>query len=103
MNKPLFFTPTDGRYGFDLAGFQQVVTDRQGLDTMLEQMINKEETPLLIIDERLLDKKIETKLIRMREQLNCPSVILPPPHEIEDDYGQQLLSQVLGYKIKLSV
>jgi len=81
--KPLFFTPVDGRYGFDLTGFQQVITDLPGLDTMLEKILNKEETVLLIIDERLLDINIEKKLIRMRNYYQPLEIIM-----IEDTIQQ---------------
>lgn len=107
MNKRIvFFTEKDARYGFGLAGFEQHVCDRDGLESLLEQFVQKPEYGLIVIDERLVTENIDDRLREMERGLDLVFVIMPPPLKMEtrrEDYAVRLLRKAIGYHVKLNI
>jgi vacuolar-type H+-ATPase subunit F/Vma7 len=107
MNKRIvFFTEKDARYGFGLAGFEQHVCDRDGLESLLEQFVRKPEYGLIVIDERLVTESIDDRLREMERGLDLVFVIMPPPLKMEtrrEDYAVRLLRKAIGYHVQLNI
>ena len=107
MNKRIiFFTENDARYGFSLAGFEQHVCDSEGLESLLEQFVEKPEYGLLVIDERLVTESIDNRLREMEKGLDLVFVIMPPPLKMEtkrEDYAVRLLRKAIGYHVQLNI
>ena len=107
MNKRIvFFTEKDARYGFGLAGFEQHVCDSDGLESLLEQFVQKPENGLIVIDERLVTENIDDRLREMERGLDLVFVIMPPPLKMEtrrEDYAARLLRKAIGYHVKLNI
>ena len=107
MNKRIiFFTENDARYGFGLAGFEQHITDSDGLESLLEQFVQKPEYGLVVIDERLVTESIDNRLREMERDLDLVFVIMPPPLKMEtrrEDYAVRLLRKAIGYHIELNI
>jgi len=107
MNKGIiFFTEKDARYGFSLAGFEQHVCDSEGLESLLEQFVQKPEYGLVVIDERLVTESIDHRLREMERGLDLVFVIMPPPMKMEtrkEDYAARLLRKAIGYHMQLNI
>jgi vacuolar-type H+-ATPase subunit F/Vma7 len=107
MNKRIvFFTEKDARYGFGLAGFEQHVCDSDGLESLLEQFVQKPEYGLIVIDERLVTESIDDRLRKMERGLDLVFVIMPPPLKMEtrrEDYAVRLLRKAIGYHVQLNI
>jgi vacuolar-type H+-ATPase subunit F/Vma7 len=107
MNKRIvFFTEKDARYGFGLAGFEQHVCDSDGLESLLEQFVQKPEYGLIVIDERLVTESIDDRLREMERGLDLVFVIMPPPLKMEtrrEDYAVRLLRKAIGYHVQLNI
>jgi len=107
MNKRIiFFTENDARYGFGLAGFEQHVCESDGLESLLEQFIQKPEYGLIVIDERLVTESIDNRLREMEKSLDLVFVIMPPPLKMEtkkEDYAVRLLRKAIGYHVQLNI
>ena len=107
MNKRIiFFTEKDARYGFGLAGFEQHVCDSDGLESLLEQFVQKPEYGLVVIDERLVTESIDNRLREMEKDLDLVFVIMPPPMKTEtrrEDYAVRLLRKAIGYHMQLNI
>ena len=107
MNKRIvFITERDASYGFNLAGFEQHICDSEGLESLLEQFIQKPEFGLIVIDERLVTEKIDSRLREMEQSLDLIFVIMPPPLKIEtrkEDYAVRLLRKAIGYHVQLDI
>ena len=107
MNKRIvFITERDASYGFNLAGFEQHICEGEGLESLLEQFIQKPEFGLIVIDERLVTEKIDSRLREMEQSLDLIFVIMPPPLKIEtrkEDYAVRLLRKAIGYHVQLDI
>ena len=107
MNKRIvFITERDASYGFNLAGFEQHICDSEGLESLLEQFIQKPEYGLIVIDERLVTEKIDSRLREMEQSLDLIFVIMPPPLKMEtrkEDYAVRLLRKAIGYHVQLDI
>ncbi|MFC1826411.1 V-type ATP synthase subunit F [Thermodesulfobacteriota bacterium] len=107
MNKRIiFFTGPDARYGFGLAGFEQQVSDSDGLEALLEQFVQRPEYGLVVIDERLVTESIDNRLREMEKGLDLIFVIMPPPMKMEvtrEDYAVRLLRKAIGYHVQLNI
>ena len=106
MRNCLFLTMEDARYGFDLTGFYQVVTDSEHVLGELEKYIKATEHGLIIVDERLLDEKTMGRIQVLEKWWGGTMITLPLPAREEmreeQDYGQRLIARVLGYQMKLT-
>ena len=107
MNKRIvFFTEEDAGYGFGLAGFEQHVCDSDGLESLLEQFVQKPEYGLIVIDERLVTESIDDRLREVERGLDLVFVIMPPPLKMEtrrEDYAARLLRKAIGYHVQLNI
>ena len=107
MNKRIiFFTEKDARYGFGLAGFEHHICDSEGLESLLEQFVQKPEYGLIVIDERLVTENIDNRLREMERGLDLVFVIMPPPLTMEtrkEDYAVRLLRKAIGYHVELNI
>lgn len=105
MKNCLFLTCKDARYGFDLTGFNQEVTDGEQVLAVLESYVGKNESGLVIIDERLLEEKAIGRLQALEKGWGGTVIALPSPsmEEVDEqkDYAQRLIARVVGYQLKL--
>jgi len=102
----LFVTMEDSRYGFTLAGFNQVVADEASVLEVVATNIENSAPGLVFIDERLLNERIMGRLQFLEKQWGGAIISLPAPgkEEVppEKDFSRQFISKVLGYQMKLS-
>ena len=107
MNKRIiFFTEKDAGFGFNLAGFEQHICDSEGLESLLQQFIQKPEYGLFVIDERLITESIDNRLRELEQELDLVFIIMPPPMKIEtkrEDYAVKLLRKAIGYHVRLNI
>ena len=107
MNKRIiFFTASDARFGFELAGFEQHVCTSEELKPLLLQYTQNSEYGLFVIDERLVTESIDNRLRELEHGRDLIFVIMPPPLEIStrrEDYAEQLLRRAIGYHIQLNI
>ena len=54
MKKIFFLTAPDSEYGFSLAGVTQYVTDEKDVESKLKKLLSRQDTGLVVMDERLL-------------------------------------------------
>lgn len=106
MQGCIFLTAGDAAYGFDLAGFRQIITDSDRVVADFEKIVQQGEAGLVIIDERLLAEKTLVRLNAVEHRWKGAMVVLPAPGEetgLEgSDYGRRLIQRVLGYQMKLT-
>ena len=55
MKGCVFITLPDGMYGFEMTGFQQVISDKDTILADLEKIVMSESSGLVFIDERLIN------------------------------------------------
>ena len=106
MKRCVFITTRDATYGFGLAGFQQVVTDMESVVAEFARIAQRGEPSLVIIDERLLTENNVARINNIERRWAGAMVVLPAPGAETgpegSDYGNRLISRVLGYQMKLS-
>lgn len=106
MKGCVFLTTADAGHGFGLAGFRQIVVEPGTLAPEFEKIVHRVATGLVIVDERLLAGADGARLRVLEKQWPGALVVLPAPGVEEEggaaDYGSRLISQVLGYQMKLS-
>ena len=101
-----FITMKDCMYGFGLAGFQQVIADKDGVLEVFEKIVATSGPGLVFIDERLLEENILSRIQMLEKQWGGAIISLPAPGKGEEgggmDFGKRFISRVLGYQMKLS-
>ena len=101
-----FITMKDCMYGFGLAGFQQVIADKDGVLEVFEKIVATSGPGLVFIDERLLEENILSRIQLLEKQWGGAIISLPAPGKGEEgagmDFGKRFISRVLGYQMKLS-
>lgn len=106
MKNIVFITAQDAEFGFQLAGTEQYISDGKNLMALLKDIMQKSETGLIIIDERLIDVDTEEKL-RVAERLwNGVLIVLPSPERPEaeiEDYASRLIRRAIGYHVRLHI
>lgn len=106
MKGCVFVTGADCQYGFSLAGFQQILADKENILEVLKQIIKDNAAGLVFIDERLLAEHIMGRLRLLEKQWGGAFIALPAPGKlgeaIEKDTGRRFISRVLGYQMKLN-
>lgn len=106
MKNIFFITPPDARYGFALTGVIQILTDVEGLQPSIEQLVEEEKSGLLVVDERLLGKDGDKTIQAFEKKWPGPIIILPSPQKTgaeEKDYAQQLITRAIGYHVRLNI
>ena len=103
MKKIVFVTPTDAHYGFNLAGIDQVVTEREGVLKAFLDVIENPAVGIVAIDERLLGTAAQQQV----EQTKWPGVVavLPAPEKAApaEDYAMQVIRRAVGYQVRLNL
>ena len=106
MKGCLFITPQDAVYGFDMTGFNQVISAKERIIADLEEIVRHRPAGIVFVDERLLTEAVNSRIQVIEKQWQGAIVILPEPGtDIEagrEDFGMRLIARVLGYQIKLS-
>jgi V/A-type H+-transporting ATPase subunit F len=106
MKKVVFITPTDGEYGFKLAGVTHITSDEEHIEAIIEETVQEPEAGLIIVDERLLKDFPEDKLRKIEQTFEGVILDLPAPErpgaELED-YAAKLIRRAIGYHVKLNL
>lgn len=105
MKQCLFITSHDSRYGFNLAGFQQLVIDHEQLESSLQRSMADQVVGIIAIDERLLAGIEEERLQAMEKRWHGIVVVLPPPEmqvEKGEDFALRLIRRAVGYQVRLT-
>lgn len=104
MAKVIFITPEDARYGFSLAGAEQVVSSAPEVAETLQRLAAAPGVGLIFLDERLrghLDGEwldnFEKHWVGLLIVLPAPARLAPPAA----DYAMQLLARAIGYQVRL--
>lgn len=104
MKKIFFLTAPDSEYGFSLAGVTQYVTDEKDVEDQLKKLLSRQDTGLVVMDERLLKGINDERLRELEEKWYGVLLILPAPKraivEIED-YAHRLIRRAIGYHVKI--
>lgn len=104
MKKIFFLTAPDSEYGFSLAGVTQYVTDEKDVEDKLKKLLSRQDTGLVVMDERLLKGINDERLRELEEKWYGVLLILPAPKravvEIED-YALRLIRRAIGYHVRL--
>lgn len=106
MKQAIFLTMADSRHVFSLAGFEHLVGERESIRQTLAPLLAREDSGLLVLDERLLEEEDRRWLEEQARRRDILPVSLPAPDRGEtgdqgDDQLQRLFTRVLGYRIKL--
>ena len=104
MNRIAFITPEDARFGFSLAGVQQVVADPAGTAAAIEKTIADADIGLIFMDERLHWGLDEEWLASIDKNWPGLLIVLPAPEklaELPEDYALQLIVRAIGYQVRL--
>jgi V/A-type H+-transporting ATPase subunit F len=106
MNEVVFITAEDARYGFSLAGLQQLTVAAERAEELLRQTIADADVGVVVIDERLV-KTIDAKYFtELEKHWRGLLVTLPAPELVggkEEDYLQRLIKRALGYHVRLQL
>lgn len=104
MARVIFITPDDARYGFTLAGAEQLVS---GVSEVAETLRRSSADPgvgLIFIDERLRGHLEEEWLDNFEKHWPGLLIVLPAPDRLappSGDYAMQLLARAIGYQVRL--
>lgn len=106
MRKIAFITPQDAEFGFNLTGADQFIANRDSLIPVLNSIILKPGTGLIIIDERLISIGNEEKLRETERTWNGILIVMPSPErpkEVIEDYASRLIRRAIGYHVRLKI
>lgn len=104
MKNIFFITPQNTRYGFSLTGATQIQAVASELLETVEQLITKQKSGLLVVDERLLGKDHDQVIREIEKKWPGALIVLPSPDivgEEEKDYARQLITKAIGYHVRL--
>jgi V/A-type H+-transporting ATPase subunit F len=104
MAKVIFITPEDARYGFTLAGAEQVVTAAPEVAATLQRSSADRGVGLIFLDERLCGQLDEEWLGNFEKHWPGLLIVLPAPEHLAApaaDYAMQLLAKAIGYQVRL--
>ena len=105
MTEVVFITAEDARYGFSLAGTQQLTVAAERAEELLRQTIADADVGVVVIDERLV-RSIDAKYFsELEKSWRGLLVTLPAPELLggSDDYLQRLIRRALGYHVRLQL
>jgi V/A-type H+-transporting ATPase subunit F len=104
--KDIFFiTVEDARYGFHLAGVNQIVIAAEELEETLQRITRDHKTGMVVIDERLIDGVSEERLRETESRWPGIIIVLPAPEQAEaedEDYALRLIRRAIGYHVRLN-
>ena len=106
MSEVIFLTAEDARYGFSLAGSQQLSVPPEQAEEELRKTIAEPDVGVLVIDERLVRAIDEKTYAELEDNWSGLLVTLPAPREEvtgEEDYLQRLIRRALGYHVRLEL
>ncbi len=106
MTEVIFMTPEDARYGFSLAGTQQLVSKPQQAEELLRRTLADPDVGVVVIDERLVKALPEKEFAELEQSWRGLLVTLPAPvlaAEAEEDALQRLIRRALGYHVRLQL
>lgn len=104
MAKVIFITPEDARYGFTLAGAEQVVSGAPEVAETLRRCSADRGVGLIFLDERLRQHLEEEWLENFEKHWPGLLIVLPAPDRLAapaSDYAIQLLARAIGYQVRL--
>lgn len=105
MRQCLFITMPDGRHGFSLAGFSQLVINQEQIETSVQQCMENQAVGMIVIDERLLAGMDEDRLLAMEKRWDGIVVVLPRPETTaagKEDFAMRLIRRAVGYQVRLT-
>lgn len=106
MSEVVFITADDARYGFSLAGTQQLTTAPEQAEELLCRTISDSSVAVVVIDERLVQSIESRRFSELERHWRGLLVTLPTPERDvrgEEDYLQRLIRRVLGYHVRLQL
>ena len=106
MRDIVFVTAPDARYGFNLAGVRQLVPSADMLLSTLDELMNDATTGVLILDERLVDARVQERVTEAERLWSGLVVVLPSPEKAArpaEDYAMRLVRQAIGYQVKVNL
>jgi V/A-type H+/Na+-transporting ATPase subunit F len=105
MNRVVFITPRDARYGFSLSGALQHVTVQDDVEAALRKAIEDPDSGVVIIDERLVGAIGDERFREMEQRYSGVLLVLPAPERYggAEDYAERLIRKVIGYQVRLNL
>ncbi len=106
MKRIVFVTPEDARFGFSMAGVQQVICTAEELAATLKTVLAEPETGLVIVDERLMSHMPEERFHEMEKRWTGILMVMPAPEAGRppgEDYALRLIRRAIGYQVRLDV
>lgn len=106
MKKIAFVTPHDAAFGFRLTGAEHSVASKNELLQKIQEIIRKPDIGLVILDERLTQKRSLEELRNIEKKWQGILLVLPSPErrEIEiEDYALSLIRRAIGYHVRLKL
>lgn len=103
MKKIAFITIEDADYGFRLAGASQFIAGKEKVVDLVEELIQRQEFGIILIDERLLDDDILEKVNELQQNFEGIVSTLPSPYEEGEmayDVVDRLVSRAIGYQVR---
>lgn len=99
-----FLTAADARFGFGLAGLNQVVGNATEAEKMLCAEMADAHTGLIIIDERLLGGIPMERIRELEKSWHGIVLALPSPGKLlpeTEDYAIRLIRRAIGYHVRV--
>lgn len=100
-----FITARGCEPGFELAGFNQIVTDEDNIVRVFGDLVEREPPGLVFIDERLVSRAVLGRLKILEKKWGGAVSLVPAPGKGEQagesDHGKRFVARVLGYQMKL--
>ncbi len=106
MKTILFLTPPEARYGFSLTGVVQQTVETEAAESDLRAALQNPGTGVVVIDERLLQKIPEQRIVDMERRWPGLLIVLPVPakgEEQEEDAILRMVRRAIGYQVKLNL
>ncbi len=106
MKRVVFLTGEDARFGFSLAGMQQLAISAHKAESTLRQLMGDGTIAVVVIDERLLRQIPEVRLTELEADWAGLVVTLPAPiagEDLGEDRLQRLIRRALGYHVRLQL
>jgi len=103
VKKIAFITTEDADYGFRLAGASQFIAGKEKVLSIVEDLVNKEDFGIILIDERVLDDDILSKIDELQQNFDGIISTLPSPYkegEMAYDIVDRLVSRAIGYQVR---
>jgi V/A-type H+-transporting ATPase subunit F len=106
MKSIAFITPRDPGWGFRLAGVKQYLARAKDLRAILEEIVHRQDTDLVAIDERLLTAGNEEIVNMVEKRWHGIILVLPSPEEARpevEDFAVRLMRRAIGYHVRLGI